>query len=261
MAFTPEVQVVAPEPRGLRYGLLQAANGPYDLPLHGAAGGITYDPVSCGNAHTYPSVCHGGIHLGKEFDPGDDWIIGDPFTIYSSIVCGSVGSTEDTLKAKVLRRINNGEQTQIEAHLAANLAAAATPIVATDPLTLAGVVGELEQWLYGNGGIDYGNVGYIHAPVRMASYASDESLIVVDGAVMRTHMGSIWVFGGGYPDDGTIYISGQVTVWCSPDIQVTPADQGLDKITNEFKMLAERDCAVAFDCVAASISYDWITAS
>lgn len=258
MAITPRMIVAPPEPRGLRYGLFIAANGPVDLEPHGAAGGITYDPVSCGQAHYYDTVCNGGE--SKTFDANDTAIRANPFTIYASLACGSVGKTPAELQAKVLRRLANGEQTIAEYGMGMVLGAGATPLTPADG-TITGIVSDLEQWLYGIGGINYGNVGYLHAPPRLISYAAAADLVVRDGPLLKTPTGTIWVFGGGYPDTGTIYISGQVTVWRNPNILVTPPDQVLNLTTNEYRMLAEREYAVAYDCVAASAVFDWMPIS
>jgi len=239
--------------------LFVATNGPIPLDPHGAAGGITYDPVSCGQAHYYDSVCGSGGGQ-KTFDSNDTIIKANPFTVYASLACGSAGTTPAQLETKVLRRLANGEQTIAEYGMGMVLAAGATPLTPADA-TLTGVVSDLEQWLYGIGGVNYGNIGYLHAAPRLAAYAADENLIVRDGPLLKTPMGTIWIFGGGYPDTGTIFISGQVTVWRSPGIFVTPAEQALNLTTNEYHMLAERDYAVAYDCVAASAVFDWMPLS
>lgn len=251
MALVPAPLVPAPEPRATRYGLLTAANGPLDLPPHGAGGGIRYEPVSCGVAHTFPVECD-DTPPEKTFDPNDDVVDAAPFLVYASLTCGSVGHTPGELEDKVRRRLAAGEQTQVEAALADVLSADATALTAPDPTAVASVVGELEAWLYAR----YGHVGYLHAPVRAAAAAQEASLLLRDGPVWRTAMGTIWVFGGGYPDDDTVYITGQVTVWRSPDVQVPPAGQVFDRVTNQYALLAEREYAVAYDCVAASAGLD-----
>jgi hypothetical protein len=226
---------------------------------HGAAGGVTYDPVSCGQAHYYDTACGGGGGE-KTFDANDALINANPFTVYASLQCGSAGTTPAALETKVLRRLSNGEQTIVEYGMGLVLAAGATPLAPADA-TMTGIVSDLEQWLYGIGGANYGNVGYLHAAPRMAAYAAEETLVVRDGPLLKTPLGTIWSFGGGYPDNGTIYISGQVTVWRTPGIFVTPPDQVLNLTTNQYHMLAEREYAVAYDCVAASAVFDWMPIS
>lgn len=267
MVITPPQVVPAPEPRGLRYGLLQAANGPLDLPTHGLSGGIVYEPVSCGFARTYPTLCHDDIRISpKEIDENEDPIERESFVAYASMVCGSAGKTGPDMEGRVRRRLTNGEQSVAEAGMAAILAAGViadgTALVAPG-VTLTDVVGELEQWLYGTDPLplpadaQYGNVGYLHASPRIAAHAMDADLLVPDGPLLRTRMGTVWVFGGGYPDDGTIFISGNVTVWRSPDVFVSPTPQILNKTTNQYSLIAEREYAVTYDCVVASAVYNW----
>jgi hypothetical protein len=207
-------------------------------------------------------MCHTDERLGnKTFDPNETPITREPFVIYSSLACGSAGKTSADLETKVRRRLANGEQSVAEAGMATILATGATPLVAPG-VTLTDVVGELEQWLYGTdttapADAQYGNVGYLHASPRIAAHAMDADLIVPDGPLLRTRMGTIWVFGGGYPDDGTIYISGNVTVWRAPDVFVSPPQQILNLATNQYHLIAEREYAVSYDCVAASAIYNW----
>lgn len=270
MAITPRMVVAAPEPRGLRYGLFVATNGPNVLEPHGAAGGITYDPVSCGQAHYYDTICGSSDPVcvsplctpEKTFDANDGFVEANPFTVYASLQCGSAGMTPAAVENKVMRRLANGEQSIAELGLWRVLTSGATPLLAADS-TMVGVVAELEQWLYGINGANYGNVGYLHAPYRMAAYAAEQSLVVRDGPLLKTPTGTIWIFGGGYGDTSydQIFITGQVTVWRSPEVFVTPAIQTLDLVTNQYKVLAEREYAVAYDCVAASAVFDWMPLS
>lgn len=256
MVISPPVVVSAPEPRRLRSGLLAAA-GIVDLPPHGRAGGIIYEPVSCGYARSYDTPCPAdGRLFEKTFDAQDDPIEREPFLAYATIKCGSVGNS--VLKDKVLRRLANGEQSVVEQAMDGILFAGATPIFPPGT-TMADTVGELEQWLYGNAPTyaQYGNVGYLHASPRILSYAMESELVVQDGPILRTPMGTVWVFGGGYTDDGTIYVSGNVTIWRDPEIFVPPQLQVLDKSTNQFYMLAERGYVVSYDCVAASAVFNW----
>lgn len=257
MAIVPAKVIPAPQPRGLRYGLLTAATGPLDLPVpNGLGGGVRYAPDSCGQARTYPVDCPPDVApTQKVFDPIEDLIDADPFVVYSSLQCGSVGYTQAELEARVRRRFANGEQSAVETEMAVILAAAATPLTSPDPNSIESVVGELQEWLYGVGGVAYGNVGYLHAPVRVQAYAAFAGLLLSDGPLWKTQMGTIWVFGGGYPDDGRVYISGQVTLWRAPDIFVPPVDQTFDRTHNQYKLVAEREYAGAFDCFAGSAEF------
>jgi len=266
VTFTPAQVVAPPQSPGQRYGLFNAAVGPLDLPDHAIGGGLTWTPDSCGGAHTWPAICHPLEIRGQDGQDAEttktiDDEVADataaPFVAYGSVVCGSAGTTPAELTRRATLRLQSGEQTQAEAALATALAASAGEVFPADAASIVAVVAELEQWLYGT--IGYGYVGFLHAPPRVAAWAASEDLIVAADPVLTTRMGTRWVFGGGYPDDGDIYISGLVTVWRSPEIDTPPPQ--LDRTTNQWTALAERPYAVGFDCHAARAYYDWIPAS
>lgn len=252
----PAPIVEAAQPRGLRYGLLTAATGPLELPPHALASGIRFRPVSCGSTHTYPISCPTDDPDAKVFDPATPFVEADSTAVYATLECSRVGSTAAQMEADVRQRLFNGEQLGAETLMAASLAAAAVVLVAPDDTSSSSVVGELEEWLYGVGGAAYGNIGFLHVPVRYAADFYRHGLLTRNGPLWTTAMGTIVVFGGGYPDDGKVYISGNVTVWRAADINVPPAEETWDRATNTFRLLAEREYAVAFDCWAASVTFD-----
>jgi hypothetical protein len=236
----------------LRYGLLTAATGPLDLPVpHGLGSGVRYQPVSCGEAHLVAVDCD--TPSPWTFEAADGYVTASPFLARASYVCSAVGTTPQELETKVRRRLANGEQTVAETGMAVALAATSTPVTTTAPASIQAVVGGLEQWLYGPDG-GYGNVGYLHMPARFSAYIP-AGLAIKDGPVWRTPMGTVWIFGGGYPDDGTVYISGQVTVWRSAEVHVPSAVEVFDRALNEIRLIADREYAVAFDCVAARTAF------
>lgn len=253
MALIPAPVIAAPEPRGTRYGLLTAANGPLPLPDRAFGGGLLYEPVTCGTARTFPIACD-DTPPSKTFDLIADYVDVDPFVVYSAAVCGAAGTTSALMETRVRRWLEAGEQGAVEQQLAVGLAAASpVGLTASDPDDLKSVVGELEQWLYGT--VGYGQVGYLHAPIRYGAYAASFSVAVKDGTLWRTPLGSIWVFGD-YPDDGTLYVTGQVTVWRSGEITVPNVDQTFNRTTNQRYAVAEREYAVAWDCWVAGITFD-----
>lgn len=255
MALIPAEVVSAPASRGLRYGLFTAANGPINLPPHGAAGGVIYQPTSCGFAHLYPVECPDGVTpTEKVFDPGNPFVTAEPFVAYATWPCGAAGTTSPDIEAKVKQRLLNGEQSVAEQALGELLAADATPLTGPDPTSIVATVADLEQWLYGSGGANYGQIGFLHAPFRYNAYASINGLLVADHKLLRTHLGTIWIFGD-YEDDGTIYISGNVNVWRSQDMNVPPTSETFDRRLNQYLALAEREYAIAYDCVAASSTF------
>ena len=59
--------------------------------------------------------------------------------------------------------------------------------------------------------------------------------------------------------DGTdaIYITGQVTIWRDPEIQMPPLEQTFDRTANQWRGLAERAYAAAYDCGAAAAPFEY----
>lgn len=252
----PAPIVEAAQPRGLRYGLLTAATGPLDLPQHALASGIRFRPVSCGSTYTYPISCPTDDPDEKVFDPEVEYIEADSTAVYATLECSRVGSSAAEMEDRVRQRLASGEQMGAETLMAASLAAAAVVLVAPDDTSAASAVGELEDWLYGPTGASYGHVGFLHVPVRYAAEFSRSTLLFPKGPVWTTAMGTVVIFGAGYPDDGRIYISGTATVWRAPDVNVPPAEDTWNHETNVFELLAEREYAVAFECGAASVVFD-----
>lgn len=270
----PGPLIAAPEPIGRRYGLLQAASGPVDLPPHGAGGGVQFVPTTCGEAHGWPIVCVDDQvgATAKQGDPGDAPFEADPFAVYASYECGSVGYTPREFTDKVLRRLANGEQGAVEYALwtgesdvgaaslgIANLQDSGVAITVADETDLAAVVSAMEFWAYHTQG--YGNVAYLHAPVSMAAWFGTNHLLRMEGGLLKTDFGTIVIFGGGYPGTGAngdappaggayMYITGQTAVWRSAEPFVYPVPQTLDKSDNQYFLLAEREYAVSFDCMA-----------
>jgi hypothetical protein len=271
--IVPGPLISAPEPVGKRYGLLSAAAGPIDLPPHGAGGGVRYVPVTCGEAHAWAIECADGevAAAAKQGDAGDPEVEAEPFAVYASYLCGSVGYTPTEFVDKVRRRLANGEQGAVEyafwtgesdvgaAPLGiTNLQDSASTITVADETDIAAVVSAMEFWAYHTQG--YGNVAYIHAPVSMAAWAASLYLVIEKGGIKYTPYGSVWVFGGGYPGTGAngdaapaggayMHITGQTTVWRTAEPFVYPVPQTLDKGDNQYFLLAEREYAVAYDCM------------
>ena len=250
--FTPAVVVEPPGPRGPRYGLYSAASGPAPLPPHGIAGGLVYEPVTCGSSEVVHVAC-AGTERDMTYDANDDLVSATPFVVRATLQCGMAGKTPEQVDAKVRNRLMNGEQGSVEREIGSILAASAVSLSVMDT-SIKDVVAELETYLYYT--MEYGNVGCLHMPIRMASYAGDDELIVKDGNVYRTRLGTVVAFGA-YPDDGTIYITGQVNLWRSDDIVTTPMDRASDRLMNQYKVMAERDFAAGYDCIAASAVFDW----
>lgn len=288
MAFMPYVPVEGPVPRGDRYGLVRVANGPMIMPERAQEGGITFRPLSCGETRDYPIVCPPDVSPGdfeelrKVFDSDDALINADPFLLYSTIQCGTAGRTAAQMEERLRLRFANGEPTGVERGFYRTLMNSGAPeLLPQDPADIVAVVAALEQYIYGirdvatpTGtveGVGYNHVAYIHATPGIAAYAATQHL-VVDGdggpSVMKyTPMGSIWVFGGGYsgampgqdPQQGAeaIWITGQVSLWQAATIGIPPQYQTLDRTTNQWMALAEREWIAAYECGAAVAQFEY----
>lgn len=264
MALIPGVQVAPPEPQRSRYGLFTAASGPLDLPApYGEGGGIRYVPTTCGGAYAYGVHCYdeNTPAPSKPHDPDNPEIQTGVFWALSTLECTQVGYTEAQLRAKVTRRLEASEQATVERALWSgldfqgnalgieNLDEEAEAVTGGyDPGLITDVVGALERYAYTEQG--YGYAATIHAPIEVAAFAAEAGLILQDGPVKRTPLGSVWVFGA-YPM-GEVIVTGQVTLWRAQEAQLS----AFDTTTNLRLLVAERAWATSFDCLAGRATFD-----
>lgn len=286
MGVIPGPLIQGPAALRRRPGLFDSAIGPLDLPdPHGRGGGVTYVPRTCGVAEPYPISCTAQevAAFTKSLDAFQASVDAQPFGVFSSLECGSIGFTGTEFESLSEERLGDGEQHAVEFAFWTgealdgtdlgidSLSEIATDITASDSLSIVSVVSDLEDWLYRQQ--RYGNVGFIHAPVKVAAYAAAQRQIVEDSrGVKRTPYGSIWVFGGGYPGTGAdgaappsggafLHITGQVAVWRASSVWTSPAEQVLDRDTNQQVIISEREYAAAYDCHNARITFDPLGAS
>lgn len=280
----PAQLIDGPEPIGPRYGLFTAASGPIDLPGHGRGGGVKFVEKSCGSAHPYPIECSAQQveNPAKVGDPNNSTFEADPFMIYATIECGSVGYTTTEFVDMIERRYAMGAQEAAERALwdgvgdtaggpasldITNLVDSGVAIPQASDDKLPEVISALEDWIYRQQ--RYGNVAFIHAPFSMAAIAARDYLIVEKSgsSIKYTPGGSIWVFGGGYQGTGPgdveppaggayLYVTGQTTVYRAGDLFVSPIPQTLDRTDNQYFLLAEQEHAVAFECGAGAALYN-----
>jgi hypothetical protein len=283
----------------LRYGLFNVAP-PQQLPEsvvvdggitdsnfrdHAFGSGFFYDPVGCGEAHLYEINCDPPVV--KDVDPNSAEVPVLPFVVYSTLACG-MPSNVAYYSSKNLTRLYSTEQEAVEAALWAG-SAGNTPFIvdAAGPYgvpvdvgaggTFANVVdavSALEQHAYG--AAHYGYHATLHAQIAVHAYAADAFLITTahsgfDAAwgvsmnepVLRTPLGTKWVFGGGYPGTGPagvapgagetyIWITGLTTVWRDEAWQPpNPLRSQFSRTNNQLELLAERRYLATFDCFSA----------
>jgi len=257
--------VETPAPGRLRYGLFTAARVTDDLDVRGVASGFQFAAQDCGTARFFDANCETAPF--KTFDEGTSYMNGEPYWIYATLQCGTVGRSPSEIESQVRRKLAAYEQRQVEAALWGGT----TPPVDPALVTTAGVVtvtpaadgagaaiAALEESFYSS----YGYVGTIH--MHMSAYAalayaeliSDDSR---GAGALTTPMGSVWSLGAGYgitgpagaaPDAGNVWAFMTPPVWIKrtaqpivPDVTAT-----MDRTTNQYMAVAERVYAHTWEC-------------
>ena len=274
VATIPAVPVPKPtQSFPLRYGLFAAANGPLDLPVHARNGGLHYETALCyfGGGYEIECVDDQNSKEDRWADNGIDSVVGAPFIVLSTIQCGSVGYTYEEQRAFMMERLKGVEQATVEGIISQGIFGQSPAFLTADGIetitgggtTVAEVVGELESARYCSTAenlTQYGPVGHLHVSFIVFNQMKSDHLIEFDGTRWRTAAGTIVSPGcyanndpdGVAPADGTfwLYMTGQVTVWRTPDseVQIAPVEGSLDRTTNQFLMMAEREYVVTFEC-------------
>jgi hypothetical protein len=264
--------------------LLPAIPQDDDRAAHAFAAGMFYDAKGCGTAHPYASVCPPSGGAVKSFDNNSAERQVMPFVVYASIVCGATGgNTVAYLTDKTGDRLYSSEQFAVEAAFWSG-GFGNTPFIIdnTTSVNVGGAgtyanvvdaVAALEAYAYGT--VPYGFDGVLHATPAVASYAAQAGLIDsanVFSAVwgvgansreLRTPLGSKWSFGGGYagtgpgvagagaaPGAGNTYIwmTGNVALWRADVWSPPDPYQVMDRTSNQYKLLAEREWLATYDC-------------
>jgi hypothetical protein len=269
VATIPPLLIDKPTPTfPLRYGLFQAAVGPFDLPVHARNGGLRYVTSICADGFGYDIACIGATaSKTASFVTGSTTVTGTPFIVYATMTCGTVGFTYEEQRAMVVERLKSVEQGVVEDIFSQSNNGQAPGLIAADGITtvvgagdtITDVVSELERAMY-CGTVSYGPPAYLHVPIPAFNYMKREHLIEFDGTRWRTAIGTVVSTGcyanedpaGAAPADGVfwLYITGQTAIWRTPDsaIQVAPVEGSLNRTTNQMLMLAEREYVVTYEC-------------
>lgn len=252
-------------PPQIPYGLFNVA-APMPLPrLEAEVGGIEYQPDTCGIARLWASECES--ITGKVFDEGVDTVVADPFVVYTSWLCGSLGYTEEEIRRRLLTRLQLKEQRAVESRLWQGNSALGIDgifhdsdvVDLGDAACATAGISLLEQTLADNGIVG----GVIHARSGVSTWLANAHVVdSTPGRVITTPLGTPIVFGQGYdgsapqgtaPTNGLgetvewIYATGPVRVWRG-DVFIPPIRDVLDRETNQQYALAERPYLVAVEC-------------
>lgn len=256
--------VSAPPVGPLRYGVFNVAritelSGTEAGRLWGA--GYSFLTDHCDGASVYDDAC--GVTPVKPFTEGSDLMEADPFRILSKKHCGTVGRTADEMEAAVRQQLISGEQTVVEsviwdgsglaAHsptLTSSGAATVTPLAAGAGAAIAALENAAYQVM--------GYTGVIHVNQQAYAALMYANILQRDGNIWRTSLGTAVSFGAGYditgPDDvapaaGFVYafMTSQLDVRRT-NIIVPDVMQTLDRLNNQWEVVAERAYAFTWDC-------------
>jgi hypothetical protein len=256
--------VETPAPGRLRYGLFTAARVTDDLGVREIGAGFQFAALDCGVARLYDANCD--THPAKTFDEGQAYMEAEPYWVYSTRQCGTVGRTAAEMSESVRRRFAGAEQGQVEAALWGGT----TPPVDPALTTVAGVVtvvptapgagaaiAALEESFYDN----YGYIGTIHINTRAYGALAYAELLSEEreAGVKTTPIGSRWSIGAGYGitgPDGIAAGAGNVWAFMTPPVWVRrstiiaqdDARSFLDRPANQWMGLAERVYAHTWEC-------------
>lgn len=273
VATIPPVLIEKPTPSmPLRYGLLQAAVGPLDLPVHARNGGLRYVTALCDDGFGYEIECLPDQNSKTaEFSLGTTTVTGLPFIIAATVTCGALGFTYDEQRAFVMERLRGVEQGVLENIFSTSSLGQGPGLVTADGITtvtgagdtVRDVLSELERARYCGftGNVTrYGPPGYLHVAIPVLNALKQEHLVDWDGTRWRTPMGTVVSAGcyanndpaGAAPADGVfwMYLTGQTVIWRTPDsdVAVAPVEGSLNRTTNQMLMLAEREYVVTYEC-------------
>lgn len=247
-----------------RYGLFNAATVVDDLDARGISSGFQIPAEDCGTVRPYDANC--ATHPAKTFDEGLDYMVSEPYWVYATRQCGTVGTTPEGAAASVRRRLLAGEQRAVEEQLwggGASLAVdpqltalpalGVTTVVPTAPGSSAAIAA-LEDAFYDT----YGYVGTIHINMRAYGNLAYGDLLVRNAGTLNTPMGSVWSIGAGYGitgPEGVAPAAGNVWAFMTPpvlirrsEVIVPPVLAALDRTTNQYMSLAERVYAHTWVC-------------
>jgi hypothetical protein len=271
VAIIPAPLVAKPTPEfPLRYGLFQAAIGPLPFPdIHMRGGGLKYWETMCGGGTGYEIECIDALDTKVFNSAGLNVVTGVPFVVRSNFTCSPVGLSDAELDDLARQKFHSVEQATVESifdsgdfaqapALANNPAVVNLSAVSPNAVTPVDVISILERAMYCTS--QYGPPAYLHMPIPVFNRLKQEHLIEFDGLRWRTPMGSVISAGcyagltpaGAAPAEGTfwVYATGQTVVWRTGDGEefVAPVEAALNRTTNQYTGLVEREYVVTFEC-------------
>lgn len=270
VAIIPPIYIEKPTPSTpRRYGLFDAAVGPLDFPdVHARGGGLNYVEAMCGGGQGYEMNCLDDLDLKNFSEDGLNLVTGVPFVVFSNFTC-ALAEVDGVASAqrRALEKFLSVEQTIVEQVFSEGLFAQSPSLannsvpattITTAATDVVDVISELENSIYCES--QYGVPAYLHMPIAVINRLKSDHLIEFDGRRWRTPMGSVVSAGcygnvdpdGVAPAAGTfwIYATGQTVVWRSAQPFIPPVEGSLNRVTNQFTALVEREYVVTFECAS-----------
>lgn len=257
--------VPAPPAGRLRYGVFNVArmtelSGVEAGRLWGA--GYSFLSDHCAGANVYDDTCD-DLPV-KPFVEGSDLMEADPFRVIAKKHCGTVGRTADEMETAVRGQLLAGEQTVVESVIwnGAGLAAHAPTLegsgaVATIPTApgAGAAIAHMESLAYA-AGLNY--EGVIHINQRAYAELAYSNILRLENGVWKTNLGTSVSFGAGYDITGPAGVApaaGFVWAFMTAPIDIRRTNvivpdvmQTLDRVNNQWEVLAERSYAFTWEC-------------
>jgi hypothetical protein len=246
--------VTAPPVAPYRFGLFSvAAEAPPDDGHAFGVGLYTWESDWCGEA---VAVTHSPcVQDNPEAIAVDSTLCNlsqfQPFWVYAYSQGGAGAFMSDELSAQARDRIANGAQYAVEAQLWTQMDTAITQVAVTGgPQGL----GYIEQLLAQN----YKGLGVIHMGRYAATILGQQGLLMADGPVLRTKLGTPVVAGAGYQQVGgalpatyDVFGTGPVVV-VGGATTIIPAV--IDTAINNVHALAFKPYVAGWDCTAVGVT-------
>lgn len=241
--------VATPERKSPRGGLLAVANVVDDST--GRTGmGVQYIEAGCSLPVVAPGLCWAVLEPPQvEVEPGvfaDAPKLGsgiesaqfDPFALYAAVECFAGPGEDFEDRARALLEGGEGQALEAIFHSEVLDAAPAGTVVGAGAL---GAVASAEQ----DAG-SYPALATLHMSRRVAVDVEGYLEVDTDTWALHTKQGTPVANGAGYPDDQTIWATGQVTIWRGPIV----VNRAVDPTSNRVIAVAERTYAIGYDCFA-----------
>lgn len=238
----PPVVTRAPEASPPAHGLY-ALSAPETRGDSRHLGGVTLLPTNVGPSGRYEPDCPDPV---GEYDAARTPWEGEDFpatTIWAAATLGVLAETSEEAQDRARHVLSLNEPVEAEEHAAELLLARAEDLPvegAERKERIVNAVAEIEA-RFAAAGLP----AVIHAPARYAAHVANAGMVVKDGARgWTTHLGSRWVFGGGYGAlEGRLVATGPVSVTRGESRIFT----GLAARENKRLVVAHRDVVVSWE--------------